>query len=159
MMAMNTVIKKQNILNLHKNVNEAGLIKCPVCNKHFKEKRCLKPHAVVHTKERNHECSICGKTFGLKSNLQHHEARVHRKERLYYCEICQNTFSNRKSHERIHTKEKPHECNECDQKFSLPGNLLRHKRSHSGEKLYECQICRRKFAYIDKMKRHLLSSH
>ena len=131
-MSINTIINKNNIMSQQKNVNEAGPIQCSVCNKHFKDKRGLKTHAVVHTKERNHECSICCKTFGLKSNLQHHEAQVHRKEGLHYCGICKKKFAN-KEHECIRTKEKPFKCTECDQQFSLPWNLVRQKRSHSRE--------------------------
>ena len=77
-----------NILRQHEIFKEAETIQCPVCNKHFKEKSGLKVHTVVHTKERNNECSLCGKFFGLKGNLQHHEERVHKKEGLNHCEIC-----------------------------------------------------------------------
>ena len=122
----------------------------------FNIKSGLYEHKIVHTGARSHECSICGKQYGLKGYLRHHEAQVHRKEQLYYCRICQKSFSNT-THNLTHTKEKPHKCSECDKQFSLPGNLLRHRRSHSGEKNYECPICKMRFGFADKMKRHLLT--
>ena len=46
---------------------------------------------MVHTKEKNFECSVCGKRFGLKHNLNVHE-RMH-KGQGKPCLYCIRTFT------------------------------------------------------------------
>ena len=53
----------------------------------------LKTHNGIHTGEKPHECTICGKFFSRAYNL--------------------------KRHNRIHTGEKPHECNICGKNYLL----------------------------------------
>ena len=78
---------------------------------------------MVHTKEKNFECSICGKRFGLKHNLS--------------------------VHERQHTGGgKP--CMYCVRTFSVPATLKNHIQQHKNKnhiitndpKIKESQIIR-----------------
>ena len=62
---------------------------------------------MVHTKEKNFACSVCGKKFGLKHNMVVHE-RMH-KGQGRKCDYCSRVFtqpSTLKNHMLIHKQKK-----------------------------------------------------
>lgn len=75
---------------------------CPVCGTHVSAS-ALKLHVKAH--EKTFKCSICAKSFGLKSNLTRHM--------------------------RTHSGAKPHGCAICGKRFSQKGNLNAHLRRHA----------------------------
>ena len=49
-------------------------------------------YKTVHDKQKNYKCEICGKKFGLKTNLNTHVKTVHEKQRNYKCKLCGKGF-------------------------------------------------------------------
>ncbi|XP_021574869.1 zinc finger protein 445 isoform X2 [Carlito syrichta] len=58
----------------------------------------------IPTKEKCHNCSLCGKTFNKSSQLI--------------------------SHKRFHTRERPFKCSQCGKTFRWSSNLARHMKNH-----------------------------
>ncbi|XP_053771626.1 zinc finger protein 154 [Desmodus rotundus] len=120
-----------------------------------------KPHecsecgkSLVHSGEKPHRCGECGKCFKQSSNLIIHQ-RVHTGEKPYECDKCGKSFSQWGSliqHQRIHTGEKPYQCSECGKHFTRMSGVHRHQRLHTGERPYECSECGKSF----KRKWHFL---
>lgn len=99
----------------------------------------LKDHFAKHTGSKDHECRICGKRMGRKTDLYRHVLR-HQKMKEFQCEYCPKQFmerSHKLNHERCHTGEKPYACTKCPMRFSYTSSLLRHKRAHLGEKPFQ----------------------
>ncbi len=57
----------------------------------FKEKQKLNRHMLVHTGEKKHACSICGRAFSLRHNLTSHE-KIHR-GRGMFCRYCGKMYT------------------------------------------------------------------
>ena len=74
------------------------------------------------SKERQHECSICKKSFFTKENLQRHQI--------------------------THTNERPFTCEKCSAKFKVKSALTAHMASHNEEKPFKCHICDQAFRYF-----------
>ena len=55
---------------------------CSFCPKAFMYQSHLEEHRVVHTGERNHHCSDCGKRFPLKKTLLRHQRRIHNGDKM-----------------------------------------------------------------------------
>ncbi|XP_055302445.1 zinc finger protein 883-like [Sitodiplosis mosellana] len=116
----------------------------------------LKDHFTKHTGNKDHECKICGKRIGRKTDLHRHELR-HQKLKKFKCSYCPKQFMERSQmlyHERCHTGEKPYACKKCPMRFSYASSLMRHNRSHLGEKPYQCNICLKRFTAKDNLKAH-----
>ena len=52
-------------------------------------------------KQRNYNCEICGKEFGIIQNLNKHIKTVHEKQRDFKCESCGKLFGI-KANLRVH---------------------------------------------------------
>ncbi|XP_051783536.1 zinc finger protein 664-like [Erpetoichthys calabaricus] len=113
-------------------------------------------HRRIHTTEKAHCCSECGKQFSQISRLQRH-TRIHTGEKPYSCSECGKQFSqisHLHSHKRIHTGEKPHCCPECGKRFSQISHLQRHARIHTGEKPFSCSECGKLFSQLSHLQSH-----
>ncbi|KAJ8916527.1 hypothetical protein NQ315_000169 [Exocentrus adspersus] len=111
---------------------------------------------VQRTREKVHQCDVCGKILHNRSNLNQHY-RKHTGERPYGCNVCSKTF--RRSahlvvHKRTHTGERPHQCSSCHKTFNQYAGLVAHKRIHSGECPFVCSVCGKSFSHSSSLMYH-----
>ncbi|XP_061166499.1 zinc finger protein 585A-like [Saccostrea echinata] len=74
-------------LKAHKLVHTGDTYKCPECNFQATRKQNLKYHMVTHTREKPHQCEVCGQSFSLIKNMKRHML-LHTNERPYKCDQC-----------------------------------------------------------------------
>lgn len=109
---------------------------CRLCGKHCKDERTLLKHAWDHSKEKNHSCLKCGKTFYNKARLKRH-MQSHRNKSVA-CTICGENFpdgrslmNHRHSHTNVSGRQFP--CRECGKTFGSRSSQQIHMRIHTGE--------------------------
>ncbi|XP_041651167.1 zinc finger protein 32-like [Cheilinus undulatus] len=130
---------------------------CSVCNKTFRIKSILTRHMKTHTGEKPYSCSICGKSFIQRSYLRTH-MNSHSGQKPHRCRICGRGFTqvgNMNAHIRIHTGEKPHSCFDCGKRFREKADLTKHRIIHTGEKPFICTVCHMKFTSQSNLTRHM----
>ncbi|XP_037091578.1 zinc finger protein 345-like [Pollicipes pollicipes] len=117
----------------------------------------LRKHSMQH-RERSFQCSVCGKCFRWKNNLDIH-ARIHADERPYQCDVCGHATrcsANLRLHkQRVHSSARPHVCGTCQKGFKERYNLAIHLRSHTGERPYVCERCGAGFVTKGKLNSHM----
>ncbi|KAJ4947370.1 hypothetical protein JOQ06_009405 [Pogonophryne albipinna] len=130
---------------------------CSVCNKTFSIKSILTRHTKTHTGEKPYICVVCGKSFIQRSSLQTH-MNSHSGQKPHTCRFCGRGFTqvgNMNAHIRIHTGEKPHSCTDCGKSFREKADLIKHTIIHTGEKPYICTVCDMKFNAQSNLTRHM----
>lgn len=134
-------------------------VRCPICQKEFKQKSTLLQHGCIHIESRPYPCPECGKRFRQQSHLTQH-LRIHTNEKPYGCVYCGRNFRQRtilNQHLRIHTGEKPYKCSQCGKDFRQKAILDQHTRTHQGDRPFCCPMpnCRRRFATEPEVKKHI----
>lgn len=134
-------------------------VRCPICQKEFKQKSTLLQHGCIHIESRPYPCPECGKRFRQQSHLTQH-LRIHTNEKPYGCVYCGRNFRQRtilNQHLRIHTGEKPYKCGQCGKDFRQKAILDQHTRTHQGDRPFCCPMpnCRRRFATEPEVKKHI----
>ncbi|KXJ77881.1 hypothetical protein RP20_CCG006259 [Aedes albopictus] len=107
-------------------------VRCPICQKEFKQKSTLLQHGCIHIESRPYPCPECGKRFRQQSHLTQH-LRIHTNEKPFGCPYCPRFFRQRtilNQHIRIHTGEKPYKCAQCGKDFRQKAILDQHTRTH-----------------------------
>lgn len=124
---------KSHISVIH--ANELTKATCTVCGKHCKDSRTLLKHSWDHSRQKNHSCTKCGKTFHNKARLKRH-MQSHRNKTVS-CDICNETFpdgrslmNHRHSHTNLSGRQFP--CNECGKTFGSRSSQQIHMRIHTG---------------------------
>lgn len=69
-------------------------VRCPICEKEFKQKSTLLQHGCIHIESRPYPCGECGKRFRQQSHLTQH-LRIHTNEKPYGCIYCPRFFRQR----------------------------------------------------------------
>uniref|UniRef100_A0AAG5DCI5 Uncharacterized protein n=1 Tax=Anopheles atroparvus TaxID=41427 RepID=A0AAG5DCI5_ANOAO len=142
-----TVLK----LNTHRwAMHECGGngLTCEYCGKQYFHKIAFRKHVDSHRKKISEQfkCTICDRSFGVKSSLQRHEAS-HKGEKKYECMYCDKSFStsyNRLTHQRAaHTGERPFKCPDCDRTFGQNASLKAHQALCTKDKVrpFRARIC------------------
>lgn len=129
---------------------------CPLCPFKTRHRSAFRPHQLLHTGGKPHQCEVCGQTFRLSYTLRQH-MRTHTGERPYRCEVCDRRFSVNnclRVHMRAHTGERPYQCKFCDKAFVALHGLKNHLSSHSTEKPFHCDSCAKSFPYAAALKYH-----
>merc|ERR1711915_686967 len=130
---------KSNLSEHVKGIHETNLVKCPECEKIFKNDQKL-----MHHKRKVHmarQCPICGEMF---KTLRVHLNTVHKNdsEKKYQCQDCGKGFYDRsklESHRMsIHIKSRPHRCRYgCD----IGYNDVSNRNSHEKKRNMEDYLC------------------
>ncbi|KAK0206692.1 hypothetical protein DFS33DRAFT_611554 [Desarmillaria ectypa] len=107
------------------------------CIKSFSRKGDLNRHTLIHTQDRPHICSTCGRGFSQASGL--------------------------KTHQNVHTGDKPHLCTySCGKAFGDPSSCSRHvKEIHETMNPYRCpgSRCRTSIKRRGMFIQHLRKKH
>lgn len=69
-------------------------VRCPICQKEFKQKSTLLQHGCIHIESRPYPCPECGKRFRQQSHLTQH-LRIHTNEKPFGCMYCPRFFRQR----------------------------------------------------------------
>ncbi|XP_041664857.1 gastrula zinc finger protein XlCGF48.2-like [Cheilinus undulatus] len=138
-----------------KHVAVSGM-KCNAGNASVGSSKCAPSFGGIQTGDKPFSCSVCGKSYPSKRNLQIH-LRRHSGEKPFSCSVCKKNFIWRAemvTHMRVHTGEKPFSCSVCGKKFALHVNLVQHSLVHTGEKPFRCSICGKSFSQHTNLKQH-----
>ena len=142
---------------------------CDVCNKVFKGAAYVKRHiAIVHTKEKIHECQLCSKKFKTLMTLNFHHSLVH-KEKDLTCHICGESFRlgfQLKAHiDSIH--DGMNKCEICKKSWVNRQSYTEHMKNVHGEIIVrvsnqelveKCKICEKVFSK-DAIENHISIEH
>nr|XP_020475567.1 zinc finger protein 37 homolog isoform X2 [Monopterus albus] len=107
---------------------------CTECNQTFSQKPELRRHMFAHTGG-SFLCSYCGKSLRDPHSLKSHE-RLHTGERPHRCTICGKGYTLatklRRHIKSSHLMEKPYSCH-CGASYTVRQSLLRHQAQHRTE--------------------------
>ncbi|XP_053722259.1 zinc finger protein 408-like isoform X2 [Synchiropus splendidus] len=110
------------------------------------------------TRERRHECPICGKRFYQVGHWKKHQF-THMTEKPFMCQECGKSYSSSesfKAHQMSHRGERPFSCPHCEKSYGLKRDLKEHLVLHTGEKPYVCEHCGKAFARRPSLRIHRL---
>jgi len=134
----------------------------------------------IHLKQRNYECSYCGKAYATKTGMKIHEAAVHGdvKYARFECNICHKRWYEKGSyfkHKKLaHRPKDPikemikrGECiySDCDKKYNRKHpeeSVRRHLVSTHKDRRYakyECKKCKKLFYDKKSYTKHMKHRH
>uniref|UniRef100_A0A8C6YFK8 Zinc finger protein 398-like n=1 Tax=Naja naja TaxID=35670 RepID=A0A8C6YFK8_NAJNA len=106
--------------------------------------------AVSETAGRPHTCSLCPKSFRLKTSLLIHQKThaVGKSDSPFVCSECGCGFSHQAQltrHQTIHA-DRPHQCSECHKAFNRKSSLVVHQKTHRERpRPFQCPQCNKTF--------------
>lgn len=129
-------------------------VKCPACDKTFRNFFSLTIHKRIHYLETDsnvklaHKCSDCDQLFNKMTQLKQHVEQAHYPQG-FICKICDKKLSSLSLLERHIMKvhlERPFNCKQCGKNFSGVTEYEQHLHSHnSSSSVFRCIVCGRKY--------------
>ena len=103
---------------------------CVICGKVFLQSYRVKEHIkYLHMVDKPHQCTVCNKSFKLKSGVNRHM-------------ICHGT-----------NEDKPHRCTICNASFKTKDGIKKHMVCHSAV-TYTCDRCHNSYKRVGDLKCH-----
>ncbi|CAB4027811.1 zinc finger 271-like, partial, partial [Paramuricea clavata] len=109
----------------------------------FPESRKLTRHKIsVHKSEQSFECRICAKTFTQRKGLKRHW-RLHSRDGFLLCNTCGREISRSQGegHANEMLSGDHVECDKCNRQFPDIQSLNQHKAKEHGT-FYQCDVCK-----------------
>lgn len=106
---------------------------CSLCGKKFRTTGGLDDHIRRHKNEKPHQCRQCTRRFVDVGHRNRHERLVHSGLKVHQCTICGKMFglpSHAKRHALIHTGKKQFECATCGKQILDVSNFKKHLDVH-----------------------------
>ncbi|XP_034482669.1 zinc finger protein OZF [Drosophila innubila] len=133
---------------------------CNHCSKEFGGKTDLLRHMLIHSDERPHKCTECGKCYRQAVNLKNHITTAHEHKKQFACTECPKSFALKERlrlHMRLHSGEKPYPCALCDKRFARGGQLQQHMVSHHKTSIqqFNCTKCSASFSTNANLRVHM----
>ncbi|XP_029446418.1 zinc finger protein 79-like isoform X2 [Rhinatrema bivittatum] len=150
----------ERVKDLHLACHYEDLFKCLHCDLMDKEWNKVYRHLGTHDSSlKFHPCTQCGQRFFRIAELRDHMAK-HKNNSSCICSLCGKTFKCRrqinKHHRLVHPKQKARERwgRKKKEQHGLPDTEeMGQKRKHSKE--FSCQICNRKCSSRLTLQRHM----
>ncbi len=106
------------------------------------------------------DCSVCGKSFLLRSHLcDHILSHVYEK---FDCTQCGKSFSTKsylEHHMKIHSNNRPYESLQCEKPIPPKSFSHIHSKIRNYENPFSCSICQESFPRISLLDEHIEKTH
>lgn len=130
-------------LSRHMLSHRGYTIKCPTCDRMFKQRSTLRQHMRIHDEKRKYKCEVCGVGFNRLDNLRKHKKAVHQK-------VVKPAPQ----------RENSYRCTICNDKFANSSLLTIHRNAvHQAGQTYICHICNRQMVSSFALDWHLVCIH
>ncbi|XP_021929232.1 zinc finger protein 91-like isoform X2 [Zootermopsis nevadensis] len=157
------VFNTERALHDHIRLKHPVIHKCQFCDKQFVSRWRFKQHTSVHTQEKQYMCEFCGKHFRLKRSLHSHLLLHNTEGNKFRCQQCQKNFATKERytiHCMSHDKAS-YLCDVCGKSMKYFNSLRVHRRTCIDPGLAQqlcCTICgkmyRDKRGFTDHLRLH-----
>lgn len=142
----------------HRSSRHPGTVECSLCGARVGSRYLSKHINAVHTKEKVHRCSQCGKHFYSRTSLTGHQKRQHG-PRKHLCHLCGKGYVHNvelQRHLKAHRNQRDFKCEFCSRSYLKAVDLTYHRRSHTGERPHHCHLCPEAFIKPLGLRKHML---